>query len=505
MGFIQDSSFHVVQVNTYDIRGGAAIAVHRLYAGLKLFNPNVRMLVKFKKSTNPDIITVVSSDVTLERKKIFLSDVIHEECIVKNRTAMSNTVFSYPLVGYDFEHSIVLTNADIINLHWIHNFCSLSSLKKIIGLKKPIVWTLHDQWLFTGGCHYTSGCDKYLEECMHCPQLLNDEKHLPHYFLDKKRELIKEMNPVIVTPSTWLAQVIQGAPVFQNLRVEVIPNSIDTTLYVNTPKNVARKRLNLQIDGFYLLFNVTNASEKRKGIERLIGALQYCMEDPTFFNKVRKGEIQLICFGDPGIWFNEVQIPFISLGKIKNESDLSTVYSAANLFLVPSIEDNLPNVVIEAMSCGTPTIAFNVGGMPDMIQNGVNGYIVENGSETAYAKIILDLINTPEHCEELSKNCRTIALNAFSLEVQAKKYMELYHTLLMTKSLTTDTLVRSPIHYETELLPDASDIETDEKIFEIVTEIAGKFLVLQTIKLQLNKIKRNIYYRFRQIFFKNES
>ena len=394
---------------------------------------------------------------------------------------------------------MLLKNADIINLHWVNYFWSLSSLKSIVGLKKPIVWTLHDQWLLTGGCHYTSGCDEYLKECLNCPQLAHDEKHLPHFFLDKKRELIREMNPVIVTPSNWLANIVKGISGLRDMRVEVIPNAIDTALYTNIPKETARKRLNLPLDGFYLLFSVNNAFEKRKGIRHLISALQYCMEDPIFFNKVTTGEVKLICFGDPGTWINDMQIPLISLGKIQSERDLCTVYSAADVFLLPSMEDNLPNVVIEAMSCGTPAIAFDIGGIPDMIQHGVNGYIVKKGSESEYARVILDLVNDPEDGARMSQNCRTIALEKFSLDIQAKRYLGLYYDLILQNGEKTSNPAFSTRQSDHESLPDASDIDTNTTISEILKEIAAESLVIKEMELRLIKANKECNFRIRQI------
>ena len=452
---------------------------------LGLLHQNVRILVKNKNSTNPDVIAVLSSDEDVERGRA--SDLIHEECIHKNRTAVSNSSFSYPIFGYNFERSGVLKNADIINLHWISFFCSISSLKQIAGLKKPIVWTIHDQWLVTGGCHYTSGCGEYLKNCMNCPQLEHDKKHLPHFFLGKKRELILGMNPVIVTPSSWLANIIKSVSVFQDMRVEIIPNSVDTALYANIPKDTARKRLNLPPDGFYLLFSVSNAVEKRKGIHHLISALHYCMEDPTFSDKVMKGDLKLMCFGDPGDWSEDTHIPIISLGKIESESDLCSVYSAADAFLLPSIEDNLPNMVIEAMSCGTPTIAFDAGGVPDMIQNGVNGYIVKKGSESDYSNMILDVINHPEEGNRVSKNCRTIALNKYSLEIQAKRYLELYNELVIQNGKKSINAAFPIAQSDHEFLPDATDIDTDINISEILKEIAGKSQGKKGIGLRLAK------------------
>jgi glycosyltransferase involved in cell wall biosynthesis/MoaA/NifB/PqqE/SkfB family radical SAM enzyme len=486
---------HIVQISTEDIRGGAAIAAYRLYTGLKLLNPNTRMLVKNKRSQEPDVIPVLTSNKEIELENELFSDLIHQQCINKNRTDISTTLFSYPIFGYDFENSDLLKNAHIINLHWVNFFCSISSFKKILGLKKPIVWTLHDQWLFTGGCHYTSDCDKYLKKCNNCPQLINDEKHLPHYFLEKKREIIKQLNPIIVTPSQWLAEVVKKTPVFQDLKLEVIPNSIDTSIYINTPKQTARRLLNLPLDGYYLLFGVENVFEKRKGIHHLISALKYCIEDPIFFQKVTNGEIKVVCFGDPDKWVNDMNIPIIFLGKIKSETELSKVYSIADVFLLPSIEDNLPNMVIEAMSCGTPTIAFNIGGIPEIIQNGVNGCIVDKGSESDYAKMILNLMNNPELCLQMSKNCRTIALNFFSLEIQAKRYFELYKKLVISSNSKTADTDYSPIHSEHEFLPDASDFDTDTEISEIIKEIALKNLIAKEIELRLIKDESNARYQ----------
>lgn len=451
---------YIVQVNTEDIRGGAAMAAYRLFTGLEAFDQKVRMLVKYKKSTNTNVIVVSSNDEDREYERELFSHFIHQECIDNNRTPVSTTLFSYPIFGFDFEYSKLLENADIINLHWINFFCSLSSLAQIAGMKKPVVWTLHDEWLLTGGCHYPSGCENYLEECKQCPQLADDARSLPQYYHERKRHLVREMNPVIVTPSRWLAEIVRRVDAFRDMRIEVIPNSIDTALYTDIPKETARKRLNLPPGGFYILFSVSNACEKRKGIRHLAAALGYCMEDRVFSGKVVAGEIKLVCFGDPGTWTNEMQIPLISLGRIESEEDLCTAYSAADVFLVPSIEDNLPNIVMEAMSCGTPTIAFDTGGIPEMIQNGVNGYILKKGSESDYAKAIVELAGDPERSAEMSKNCRTIAVDKFSLEVQVKRYLALYDSLLPADGRKINRISLARGHPGTELLPDASDINT---------------------------------------------
>jgi hypothetical protein len=143
--------------------------------------------------------------------------------------------------------------------------------------------------------------------------------------------------------------------------------------------------------------------------------------------------------------------------------------------------------VIEAMSCGTPAIAFDIGGIPDMIQNGVNGYIVKKRSDSEYAKVLLDLVNDPERCAQMSKNCRTIALNKFSLEIQAKRYLDLYYRLVPANGQKTDTLTFSMSHFDREILPDASDIDTDTTISGILKETAGEVLVMREIEFQLIK------------------
>jgi glycosyltransferase involved in cell wall biosynthesis len=487
----------IVLINSEDIHGGAALAVYRLYLGLKDLDLNVHMLVKNKKTINPDIISVVSCEKNLEHEQEVLSYFIHQELINKNRTDLSTTLFSYPIIGYDLESSQLVKSADIINLHWINFFCSLSSLTKIIGMKKPIVWTLHDEWLVTGGCHYTSGCNKFLDKCINCPQLIDDSIGLPHHFLEKKRELIKQMNPIIVTPSHWLAGIVRQSPIFKDIVVEVIPNSVDISVYRDIPKNIARKRFGLPNEGFYLLFNVNGAFEKRKGMHLLITALKYCLKDPVIAKKIFSGEIKIICFGDQGNCINYENIPIICLGRIESESDLCLVYSLADVFLLPSIEDNLPNVVIEAMSCGTPTIAFNVGGIPDMIQHGINGYIVENLSESDYAAGISNLVNNPKLCQDMSVNCRKIAIDTYSLEIQARRYLELFNRIISSNNMKNSENTTLSIQESYELLPDASDISNDEKIAKIIRETDQNVLIINELEFLLLKasIKKDNRYK----------
>ncbi|OPX66033.1 MAG: putative glycosyl transferase [Methanoregulaceae archaeon PtaB.Bin009] len=468
---------NIVQIHTEDVGGGASNAAYRLYTGIKSLNPTIHILVKYKNSDNPDVIPVLPDNDKLDLEIKLSSEFVHQHYVNKNRSGLSNTLFSYPLIGYNFGHSNVIKNADVVNLHWISFFCSLSGLSKIIDMRKPIVWTLHDQWVLTGGCHYTSGCNQYLDKCIRCLQLVNDERQLPSHFYKRKRELLKRMNPVIVTPSHWLADTLKKDIFFQNMRVEVIPNSIDTALYTNIPKKTARDRLNIPLDGFYLLFCINNAAEKRKGIHFLISSLQYCMDDPAFFHKVTAGEIRVMCFGDPRGWTNTTGIPLISLGRIKSESELCTVYSAANLFLVPSTDDNLPNIVMEAMSCGTPTIAFKIGGIPEMIRHGLNGCIVEQTTARAYATMILELCNNPDHCKQMSEHCRTIAIQNYSLDVQANRYLDLYGELVHATGTNNNESPGAMIHESYEILPVANDTYADETILKTLS--AHKDRILQ--------------------------
>lgn len=428
---------NIAIINTNDTSGGAARASYRLHKGLRLLNEESAMIVKNKQSNDPNV-----HQVTTRGPEHFCEEQIpqaaQEFFINRNRNSISNTLFSLPHPGYDISNIDLIERADIINLHWINFFQSVETISSLLKLKKPVVWTLHDQWPFTGGCHYSSGCDKFVDACKNCPQLKEKSYEIPFIAHKHKIQKFNNKNLTIVTPSRWLANCVRRGKVFKNLRVEVIPNSVETDIFHPIPKEQAKATLNINPDIITLLFGSISAKEKRKGFKEIIKVISYCSRNEYFKELIESGKIYLLTFGKVDDEIKKIGIPIISFGYINSDEKLADIYSAADIFLLPSLEDNLPNTILESMSCGTPTVSFSVGGLPDLIQNGINGHMAPCFDIDKFGEMVLDLIKDSSKRKKMSICCRKSMEMNYQLKHQAFKYIELYLELLNNQKLNSN-------------------------------------------------------------------
>ena len=417
-------------MSTYDIQGGAAMAAYRLHRGLREIGEDCRMLVRHKASADDTVLRVFpKGKMEANDEDFFLSTVIQNHYIDTQRTDISNTVFTLPYPGYDVASSSVVQEADVINLHWVAGYQSPVTLQRLFQMGKPVVWTLHDQWAFTGGCHYAAGCTRYRKDCVSCPQLSDDPFDLPASILQDNLAFFAPVNLTIVTPSRWLAACVKESALFKTFRVEVIPYSLDTEFFSPSSKEEAKKSLGLPPDAVTLLFGVIDAAEKRKGFQELLTAIRHGMEIPEFKTGVEEGRLKIFCFGHPDPALNHAGLPVISLGYLDSLGKIKNAYCAADLFILPSLEDNLPNTILEALSCGTPVVAFATGGIPDLVTDGFNGRLVPIGDSHELSRAILSLVSRPEELKTLGGNGRTLMVKEYSLPVQARRYNDLYREL----------------------------------------------------------------------------
>lgn len=433
----------LVQVSTYDIQGGAALAAYRLHRGLREIGEDCRMLVRHKASADDKVFRVFPQNQTeTTDEDFFLSTVIQNHYIDSHRTDISNTMFTLPYPGYDITGLPPIQEADIINLHWVAGYQSPITLQRLFQLSKPVVWTLHDQWAFTGGCHYSAGCAKYRRDCSSCPQLADDPFDLPASILQDKLALFAQANLTLVTPSRWLASCVRESVLFKGLRVEVIPNSLDTEFFSPQPKAEAKKDLGLPRETVTLLFGAIDGAEKRKGFQELLTAVRNGLAIPDFRTLVERGQLKILCFGYPDSALEQAGLPVIALGYLDSPEKIRTAYSAADLFILPSLEDNLPNTILEALSCSTPVVAFAAGGIPEVVTDGVNGKLISVGDSHKLAQAILSLVFHPEERDLMGRNGRNLMVEQYPLPVQAKRYKSLYQELYRDPGPTMTSLPR---------------------------------------------------------------
>jgi glycosyltransferase involved in cell wall biosynthesis len=489
----------ISMLSTFDNVGGAPIAAYRLFKGLKQLKQEPVMLVKDKKSNDPGIykIRTTPPEYNIER---MLFQQIHKKEIDQDRTILTNTWFSIPYPGYDLSKTQLISNSDIINLHWVAEFQSVETISNLLKTAKPVVWTLHDENPYTGGCHYTAGCTKYRDDCLDCLQLKDNRNQIPFYNLKNKINLWNKIL-TIVTPSKWLAECARKSRVFKGLRIEVIPNSLETDVFKPKEKELAKKELGLDTQSVTLLFGAYTSFEKRKGFVKLLDAMKYCLQDKKFKNLVKKAGIKILTFGPPQEDLQKLDIEIESIGYIDDNEKLSTIYSAADIFILPSLEDNLPNTMLEAMACGTPVVSFEVGGMPDMITNGITGYMAPPFDVKEFGEIILKIVFNRDERKQMERNCRQLIEKKFKLQDQAENYLALFQDLLKSGKV----IPKSKRKESTGIVSKKGEIILNEWIsvvredmFNVYRREALDIIALKT--KEINKMKESLSWRYTAIF-----
>lgn len=412
-------------VSTNDINGGAARAAYRLHLGLKSLNLDSSMVVLNKSSIDKNIHRVKNSAKIYAR----ILRTIRREFIKKEFQSYHATrykgleLFSDDRTEYKNQLNTFVNNSDILNLHWVANFVDFTSFFMNIPQNKPVVWTLHDMNPFTGGCHYNVSCDRFTEQCGHCPQLgSNKSNDLSFNIWKRKKHAFDRLNDSciqIVTPSNWLAGEVKRSSLLKRFKVSVIHYGLDTNKYIPCDKKSARKVLNLPENHNIVLFVAESLQNKRKGLELLIKALDILKNNNIFLLSVGNTNTDLINHANQ-----------MHLGNLSNDNLLPIVYSVADVFVIPSLQDNLPNTVLEAMACGTPVVGFNTGGIPDMVKPYDTGLLANTGDAVDLAKKIQWLLENDVKRKEMGKNSRQMIENHFRLDIQAKKYYELYNNML---------------------------------------------------------------------------
>lgn len=333
-------------------------------------------------------------------------------------------LFSDALIGINFKNNHLFKTCDIINLHWINDgMISYSTLNYMSKLRKPIVWTLHDMWPFTGGCHYDEECGRYKTNCGNCKVLRsNREKDLSTKIQKKKEKIYSDMNITIVGCSNWITECAKESKVFKNKLCVNIPNCIDIETFKPIDKEIARNILNIKTNKKIILFGaMSSTSDARKGFKFMLEAMKILDRDKyiavIFGNSSEESEI-------------EKYIETIYMGQLSDDYTLALLYNVADVFVAPSIQENLANTVMESLSCGTPVVAFNIGGMPDMIKHEINGYLCE---PFKYESLCEGIEYCTKNTVQLGERARKYVEDNYTYEIIGKKYTELYEKLLEAK------------------------------------------------------------------------
>ena len=413
----------VLIVNTAERTGGAAIAANRLLHALNRNGVEARMLVRDRKTDAREVVNIPRSwtlkpKFLWERGVIWLNNGMSKRNLFQVDIANAGTDIT---VMPDFQW------ADVIHLHWVNQgFLSLRDLERILASGKPVVVTMHDQWYFTGICHYSGGCDKYRTQCEQCPMVKSRGADLAQRVFDRKRAMYEGKNITFVGCSRWMADLASQSALTQGHTVTNIPNAIDTDIFKPMDKQEARRRHNLPTDKKLLLFGAQRITDPRKGFDFLVEACEHIsMHHPTL-----PGRLEVVVLGGDAQSVKEnFPLPVHTVNYLSSEAEIAQLYSAVDLFVTPSLQDNLPNTIVEAMSCGTPCVGFNVGGIPEMITHKQNGYVADYCDSLDFAQGISWCLKE-DRLPALREAARTTALATYTEPTVAHRYQSIYQSTL---------------------------------------------------------------------------
>jgi glycosyltransferase involved in cell wall biosynthesis len=411
----------ILTLNTHDSKGGAARAAYNLHLGLKVLGLDSKMLVATKATSDSNVIG--PSNRTAKMKSQIAP---HLDNIPKGYLASTNENLHSPAWFSSINTNIInKINPDIIHLHWVQGgFLSVSNVGK---LNKPIVWTLHDMWAFSGAEHYSDGSIRYKDGYN-----LNNRPEVETGF-DLNRWTWKRKikawgrikNLTVVAPSKWMARCAAESVLFKDRRIEVIPVGLDHNLYRPRNKQTVREILGMPLGKKIILIGAMNfLKDKRKGGHYLKKAFELLVKAGCD----EKYEVYVLGTTAPLI---DQKFGFKTnyYGTNRDDLSLALLYSAADVFVAPSIQENFSATVFESLSCGTPVVAFDIGGMPDMITHKHNGYLAKPylvDDLAAGIKWVLE--NTS--WSNLSINARKFIENECTLKIQAKRYKRIYDSII---------------------------------------------------------------------------
>lgn len=419
----------VLIVNTSEKAGGAAVAANRLMDALNNNGVKAKMLVRDKVT---DDITVVGLPRSLRMQWNFLWE---RWCIFCRLHFSKKNLFALDIAnaGYDITSLPEFKEADIIHLHWINQgMLSQKTIRKIISSGKPVVWTMHDIWPASSICHLTLGCHHYNNGCGNCKYLPGNggKNDLSAKIWKKKQKVYNSGALSFVTCSRWLAGEARLSGLLAGHRIETIPNPIDTHVYCPQDKLESRLRTQLPKDKRIILFIAQRATNPYKGMDYLIEACRLMAEQHP---EMRENTCVAILGGHSEEFEGKLSFPIVSLGYVSDDKRIADVYNAADVFVLPSLSENLPNTIMEAMACGVPSVGFKVGGIPEMIDHQKNGYVANYRDAKDLAAGIHWVLEEADR-ENLKKACLQKVMHNYSQHAVALKYVEVYNQAMAFKN-----------------------------------------------------------------------
>ncbi|MCI5196633.1 MAG: glycosyltransferase [Candidatus Electrothrix sp. AW5] len=412
----------ILHIVSGELNGGAARGAYWLHLGLKQLGVDSKVLTNsFDTLGDNDVVSIADSTAAKVKVKINSHLDSFPTKLYRNRKRI---IFSTGFVGRNFLKSDIFKWADIIHLHWIN--AGFIDIKYLSRINKPIVWTMRDMWPMTGGCHVAEAlhCDKYKTGCGGCPQLGSHYSFdLSKIVIDRKKKYLPKTTK-LVGISPWLSECAQQSKLFHDFDIQTISNNIDCSQFFPVEKAIARNILGIRQDVKVVLAGATSLDLFYKGFDKLLAALNFLSE----------GDIHLVFFGNLSKdALATINHSFTSLGYLHDTISLRIAYSAADVFVAPSLMDAFGKTLAEAMSCGTPTVCFDATGPRDIVDNKRNGFRAKPFDPKDLAYGIQWVLEDEERYKKLSENARMKVEKHFDLPVIARQYKELYASILEKK------------------------------------------------------------------------
>lgn len=418
----------ILHVCTMDSMG-AGKAMARIHQRLKKVPGIQSDMLVIDRTTDDKGVTqfIKSRDFTkFVRYKFYVMRVFSRIGFYQGNYSRERGLFSDDRMGFDISNHSLVREADLIHLGWTTFMINIG--KFFTKVRKPLIWHLSDSNPFTGGCHVPGDCVKYAAGCGACPLLGSDDPlDLSRKIFERKLEAYKSHNIRVVAPSSWIASSARKSTLFRNYKIDLIPNALSPSTYNKKDRESARALLRLPRNKTLILFGSAYA-DKNKGMRYLVDAMKLLEKT------LDVARIGLVLFGkyDRVVSVNK-KITLHHLGCISDESKLAHVYSAADMCVVPSLQETFGQIALESMSCGTPVICFNVSALPEIVRDHVTGLTAKSVSASDLAKKIEHMILHPQERETMGRSARRMVENEYTLDIQAERYLRLIQSMLNAK------------------------------------------------------------------------
>lgn len=414
-------AMRVLFVNTSDKLGGAAIAANRLMEALNKHGVNAEMLVRDKLTDNPRVHALPPSPLhrlrfVAERAEVFAANRLRRHRLFEVDCATH---------GADVTVLPQFRAADVVHLHWVNQgMLSLKGIARILRSGKRVVWTMHDMWPCTGICHQARDCEGWRRGCGSCPLLYGGGRpgDLSARTFRRKAETYAAGPVRFVACSDWLAGIARQAPLLRGHEVESVPNPIDTAFYRPSDRLAARRELGLPVEKKLMLFVAYRVTDRNKGIDYLRDAVErICRRCPDM-----RPALGVVPVGrEATALAGALACDVYPREYVSDERAMRLYYQAADVLAMPTLQDNLPNTVAEASACGTPCVAFRVGGLPQMVDHGKTGYLARYMDADDLAEGLLATLFS-KYPDRMAAAARRKAAQAFSEEAVVARFRKIY-------------------------------------------------------------------------------